>query len=140
MISIDSKEYLQQAFELNKLIKAKQLQIQYLRDMQENVSYTLLPDRVQANSRNDRLSEISAVLLDLIDSYATDVTRLLAIKYNVKAIIESVRSHKHRCLLSLRYESFMTWDEIAEEMHYDCRWVYRLHNKAIEAIKRHYIL
>lgn len=129
------KEYLLQALALDKQIKAKQDQIRRLRDMQESISGTIAPDKVQTSRKNDRMGDITAHLLDLIDEYAKDVTRLLKIKYDIKILIDSVENADYRTVLEWRYVNYMKWDEIAEQMNYNERWVHRLHDRALKAVE-----
>ena len=44
----------------------------------------------------------------------------------------------YRTLLIARYINCKTWEQIADEMGYDLRWIYRLHGKALKAIESHY--
>ena len=46
-------------------------------------------------------------------------------------MILQVDSRELRTLLSLRYLSYLTWEQIAEEMEVDVRHVYRLHKAAL---------
>jgi len=111
-----------------------------LRDLQANVSNTLNPDRVQATPKHDRLGDITANLLDLIDEYAKDVTRLLRMKYEIKVIIDRIGNADHRTVLEWRYLNCLKWDQIAERMNYHPRHVFRLHKRAILSIECHSIV
>lgn len=46
--------------------------------------------------------------------------------------IEEVEKDSLRQLLRLRYIEGCKWEDIGERMHYDVRWVRRLHDKALE--------
>jgi hypothetical protein len=133
---LNTKEYLSRAFDLNKLIISKQSQIQHLRDLQADVSNTLNPFKVQTSPNNDRLGDITADILDLIESYTNDIKKLLTMKRKIKAIIDGEKIESYRCLLSFRYESFLAWEEIAEKMNYNERYIYKLHRRAIKDIER----
>jgi len=45
-----------------------------------------------------------------------------------------VESPELQTLLELRYLCFKTWEQIAVELHFDLRWVYRLHGRALDEI------
>jgi len=45
-----------------------------------------------------------------------------------------VDNTEHQTLLELRYLCFKTWEQIAVDMGYNVRHVYRLHDEAIENI------
>jgi hypothetical protein len=127
------KHFFANAIDLDKQIKAKQGQIKHLRDIQTNVSYALQQDKVQTSKKTDRLGDITAVLLDLIDDYARDVTKLLRIKYDIKTIIDRIDNADYRTVLEWRYSTYLTWEEIADKMHMNERYIYKLHAKAITA-------
>ena len=38
-------------------------------------------------------------------------------------------------VLEKRYLCFQSWEQIAVEMGYDLRWLYRIHGKALEEVK-----
>ena len=63
--------------------------------------------------------------------------RLYDIKCELDEAIESVPDARLRRLLKLRYIDFYTWEQIAEKMCYDLRWVHRLHKKALQTIESH---
>ena len=52
--------------------------------------------------------------------------------YNV---ISEVKDTKLRTILMARYCECMSWQEIQAIMHYDQRWVYRLHGQALQAVE-----
>ena len=62
---------------------------------------------------------------------AAEITRLCTVKREVNAAIEAVADARHRRLLELRYRNYLRWEQIAEAMGYDVRWVYRLHGEAL---------
>ncbi|MDR2903593.1 MAG: DUF1492 domain-containing protein [Clostridiales bacterium] len=130
------KQFFLQALDLDKQIKAKQAQIQQRRDMQTDVSKTMQPDKVQTTKKNDRLGDITAALLDLIDSYARDVTRLLRMKYDIKIIIDRIENADYRTVLEWRYASYLKWEDIAEKMHMNERYIHKLHQKALVAAEK----
>lgn len=40
----------------------------------------------------------------------------------------------YQTLLELRYLCFKSWEQIAVDMGYDLRWLYRLHHRALNAV------
>ena len=49
--------------------------------------------------------------------------------------IDALPSTRQRDVLSLYYLNGMTWEQVAEELDLDVRWVYRLHGRALREIK-----
>ena len=66
------------------------------------------------------------------------IDELYAIKTEIKAAINKLDDPLLRALLIARYVNMKTWEQIAEDLNYDLRWIYRLHGKALRAIESHY--
>ena len=66
------------------------------------------------------------------------IDQLYDIKTEIKAVINKLDDPLLRALLIARYVNIKTWEQIAEDLNYDLRWVYRLHDKALHAIESHY--
>jgi len=58
---------------------------------------------------------------------------LFSVKLELFECIMRLEKRTHRVLLTLRYLSFLTWEEIAQMMEVDVRHVYRLHREALLA-------
>ncbi len=58
---------------------------------------------------------------------------LYSVKLELFECIMRLEERSHRVLLTLRYLSFLTWDEIAEILEVNVRHVYRLHREALLA-------
>ncbi len=56
---------------------------------------------------------------------------LFSVKLELFECIMRLENRAHRVLLTLRYLSFLTWEEIAQMMEVDVRHVYRLHREAL---------
>ena len=63
-----------------------------------------------------------------------DVDELVNLKQEVVGVINAINNPEQRMVLELRYLSFKTWDEIAEDMHYGIDNIFKLHKKALEAV------
>lgn len=53
----------------------------------------------------------------------------------VEAAIDQIEDERCRDVLRYRYLNGWSWEKIAEQMHYDERWVYRLHGHALRQIE-----
>lgn len=52
----------------------------------------------------------------------------------VKTIIKGVEDGRNRELLSRRYISCQLWEDIADDMHIERRYLFRLHNQALDEL------
>ena len=64
-----------------------------------------------------------------------EIQNLCRIKRIVNEAIDAVEDVRYRRILELRYRNYMTWEAIAEELQYDARYVYKLHGRALLAVK-----
>lgn len=125
------KDYLSRARHLDREITA------LLRAKQEArskaLSATRAPDSVNANAtpdphgRFDRLVELEELIDRRVDA-------LVDVKREILTAIAQVEDSRYRTLLTERYVNFLTWEEIAVEMHYSFRRVTQLHGEALRAL------
>ena len=130
------KQYLQQAFVLDRLIKAKQTQIADLRELQMWLYSTGAGERVQTSSCRDRIGLNTARFLDAMAECARDIMQLVRLQQEIVAAINALPRPEYRLILHERYINGKKWEEIAEECNYDVRTIYRIHGKALAAIKK----
>lgn len=131
-----AKEYLQQAYRLNQRINSDLREVGELRQIANSISSPQTQqDRVQTSHTNSapftnalmRIWEME----NIIDS---EIDRFVAMKNEIRRVIDDVKNEKQRMLLRYRYIHFDSWDEIADEMNYSLRWVHTLHRKALSSV------
>lgn len=127
------KEFLRQYLDLNREIDAKLEEIGRYRALATKITQTLTPDKVQC-SQGNKMEGIIAKLVDLEREVDDEIDRMVKIRAAVEAAIDGVPDARYRTLLCLRYISGKTWEQIAVIMHYDYRWVTRMHGMALSQI------
>lgn len=60
-----------------------------------------------------------------------DIDRLVDLKKEIMAVVKAVDDMECQTLLELRYLCFKSWEQIAVDMGYNVRHVYRLHDEAL---------
>ncbi|MCL2527911.1 MAG: hypothetical protein FWE42_05760 [Defluviitaleaceae bacterium] len=138
-----AKEYLSQAFDLAKLVKAKESSIQDLRDKQMRIGQATAGIKVQSSPMPDPMGEVTAILLDIIKDYEKDLLRLLELQQEIKEFVSIVKQPKHRLILFERYINLKTWECIATDTGYGLRHLHKLHGQALiclDEISHKYIL
>ena len=63
------------------------------------------------------------------------IDRLLNISMEITEVISKLDNAVYRAMLTARYINFKTWEEIAEDMEMDLRWIYRMRKKAIAQVE-----
>ena len=66
------------------------------------------------------------------------IDKLLEIKQEIIEAVNEVEDSTYRTLLLAYYVNCKTWEQVAEELNYNLRWIYRLHGRALQAIESHY--
>ena len=130
-----AKDYLRQAFWLDRRIASDINEMKELRELAESVSSPQLEERVQT-SRSTSAPFVRSIekIIDLEAKIADEVDTLVDMKADIRELIDKVDDHDQRMLLRYRYIHFHTWEEISAEMNYGLRWVYILHGRALESV------
>ena len=130
----EMKEYLSQAFHIDKRIQSKIEQVSALNRLATKATATY-SDMPGSSTRNvHKMEDVLLRIIDLEAEINEDVIRLVDTKKDIIHRIKSVESAEYQTLLELRYLNYMTWEQIAVEMNYELRWLYRIHGKALDAI------
>lgn len=128
------KEYLDQAYYLDKMIECK------LRLSESLGGQALRFDNTENGEIKADTYEKLRTLEAEIDA---DIDRLIDVKKEIYELTEQVDDLRQRMLLQLRYLRItkgrrMTWADVALYLGYDERWVMRLHRAALASAEKLY--
>ncbi len=127
------KEFLEQAFYLNKEIKIKKEEIEKLESMVVYISPKIR--ELNTPSFENNKEKMMCVIADYKSELVRDITRLIYLKHQIITAINNVEDSMIRTILTLRFIEFKTWEVISEELGYGDRHMMRLSKKAIELIE-----
>lgn len=133
---MNAKEYLSQAFRLDQRINSKLEQVASLRKLALKATASIQVGRVSGRSERSSREEALVKMLDLEYEIDADIDRLVDLKRAMFNFVANVNHESHRMLLELRYLEEKTWEEVAETMGYELRWIYRLHGRALKEAER----
>lgn len=128
------KEYLNQAYRLDKRIKADLEDVENLRALASSVSSPRFDiDRVQTG-RNLEAPFVRSLtkIVDLEAKINDELTLLVSLKEQMLEMISRLDNMDEHMVLRYRYLKNMTWDEIGKELHAGKSTIKRWHEKAIE--------
>ena len=132
-----AKEYLYQTYRLDELIKSYQRELASLKELALSVgSQNTSKDVVTVSKDNsanftrtvEKIADIELIISKEIEHY-------ISVKKEIHAVIEDVEDNDEKLCLRCRYIEFMSWEQIADKMHYELRTVFRIHGKALNHIK-----
>jgi DNA-directed RNA polymerase specialized sigma subunit len=128
------KEYLAQAYRLDQRINSKLTQVTALNDLATKCTSTL-SDMPRNPSRGiSTMADAVEKIVDLQTEINRDIDSLVDLKRNIVRVIKAVENTEYQTILELRYLCFKTWEQIAVDMGYNVRHVYRIHDEAVECI------
>nr|DAV98460.1 MAG TPA: Protein of unknown function (DUF1492) [Caudoviricetes sp.] len=131
-----AKEYLSQAWNIDRRINDKLAHVAQLRDMATNVS-TVISDMPRSQSpNNQRMENIIARLTDTEEEINADIDHLVSLKLEIMNTIWQVEDENAQMLLERRYHSFKSWEDIAADMSVSIRWVHKIHAKALDDVEK----
>ena len=131
-----AKEYLSQAYYVDKRINSKLRQVESLRDLATKVTSALGSEPVSGSRNIHRTEDTLDKIIDLQNDINDDVDRLIDLKREVMKLINKMEDADCLTILELRYLSFMSWEQIATEMNFSYRWVHTLHARALKAFEK----
>lgn len=130
-----SKEYLRQAYRLDQRIDSDIREMERLRDMAGSVSSPSLEERHGSN----RPTEVPFVrcimrVMELQEKINAEIDRLVALKEQMREVIDTVRDKDEQMVLRCRYIHNMTWEQIGDELYADKSTVRRWHGSALQHV------
>ena len=72
-------------------------------------------------------------MVDMENEINADIDMLVDLKTEIMKCIKQIGNPEYQTLLELRYLCFKRWEDVAAELGYDLRYVYKLHDQALEA-------
>ena len=129
------KEYLSQAFYLDRKIKAKERQLEAIRCHAEYSSPKTDGEFIKSRSVQSALEESAVKIIELENYVSNQIKELVRLKAEIEQVIKSVGNIEYETVLEMRYLSFMDWKEISARMEYGGKYVFRVHGRALELIR-----
>ena len=135
---MDTKQYLSQIERLDKMIQNKLSEIYQLKTMACSVTVSNEKERVQTSSDNDRLGSTVAKIVDLEKETDMLVDRFIDKRSHIISQIDGLDNIDYYHVLSMRYVSRNTFEEIAKKTNWSIRKVFSIHGEALKEFERLY--
>ncbi len=129
-----AKEYLQQAYYLDREIKLLNERILDKRSDMYNI--TQMYQR-NGGGKNNNFSAFDGILQEVMDNEAEmreKTAELFLKRLEIEKVIDSVKNQFERKVLIMRYLKYKKWDKIATEMNYSNSHLYEVHTNALKNI------
>lgn len=142
MTSQEKKEYLKQVYRIEKQVGNLVIERKNILTLLEKCTSTTAgyesdgtTSGTHANNAENNIVNYISALQDCESKLRTQITEMLIAKEKLKQIIENVPNYEHRQILYKRYICFQKWEQIAVDMNWSIRQVYKLHGRALENIE-----
>jgi len=132
---MNAKEYLGQAYRLDQRINSKLEQVASLNELATKATHTLTGMPRNPNRATSMMADAVTKIIDLQTEIDHDIDRLIDLKREIVGLIKAVVNAECQTILELRYLCFKSWEQIAVDMGYNVRHVYRMHDLAVSMIK-----
>lgn len=126
-----AKDYLRQIYRLDRRIELDRRKIEKLRAV---LDYKPPSGGSGSGSSADRIPDTLAKIIEYEEQAKRLTKRYIELYNEIEKAIAAVSDPVLREVLERRYLLYQKWEEIADAMHRDLRWVYRLHGKALQQL------
>lgn len=137
MTNSEKVKRLKQYRSLDGLVRRRIADCIRLRELASSISQ--VDSGLSGKFKENRLQEVIEQIDDLERQVRQDIVRMTDVRRQIETAIGMEKNHILREVLELKYIDGKTFDEIADEVHYDVRHVKRLHVKALDATDCHVI-
>ena len=130
-----AKEYLKQAYLLDKQIKVEIKELEQLREMRGTIQGCSYNERIGSNpNRNIEAPFVKTIekIWELEQRINGQILKLVELQTEIDEAINRLADPAERLLLKYRYLNGMEWNDIAETMYVSYRTVHRIHASALK--------
>jgi len=133
---MNAKEYLNQAYRLDQRITSKLEQVSALRALTQKVTASYEGEVVSHTRNVTSLEDTIIRLMEAESELNAAIDTLVDLKREVYATIQKVAKPEYQFLLEMRYLCFKSWVEIADQMHLEEHYVFRVHGQALKEVEK----
>lgn len=130
-----AKEYLNQAYYLNRTIEVKTKRAERLKALATSCSTNLSDMPKSPNHAKSPMEEALVKLLDLQDEIAKDIKKFVELNRKIAEAIRTVNDIEVEYVLEERYLNFRKWEDIVSSMDLSHDRVFYLHRKGLKLIR-----
>lgn len=132
-----AKDYMMQARYLDRRIKSKTEQMQQMRDLAVQVTQVISDMPKAPSGSTSRMADTVSKIIDYETEISIDLEKLVLLKKDILAMTKMLTKPEYQMILEKRYVDMQRWDDIADDLGFDPRWVQRLHGKALAELQQY---
>lgn len=132
-----AKQYLRQIRTLNRRIDSLLAQKDRIKQMAEGASGVCYDTvKVQTSLNPHRQEHAVYRLIELEERITDEIDRYIDMREEAERRILRIQSQTEQAVLRNYYLTGLTWEQVAELMSYDLRYLFKLHGRALISFER----
>ena len=130
-----AKEFMMMGWRIEKRIDARIAERERIMDRMTAVRKSTPSATGGRGGKRRDWTDAVAALEEVEARLNREIAELCRVKREIAEAIEGVEVMSQRRVLEMRYRNYMTWEQIAVSMPCDIRYVYKLHGRALQAVR-----
>ena len=130
-----AKEYLSQTFHLDHRIDSKIDQIASLNALATKCTSAITGMPHNPSSSQSTMADAVCKIIDLQELLKKDLSALVDLKREIMGVINGIENDEYKTVLEKRYLCFLSWEQIAVDLHYSMEYAFKIHKRALEKVK-----
>lgn len=130
-----AKEYLNRVRQQNFVVRQAEKELTTVKSDILSLKAASLSEKVSGTKESD-LADKYIKLEKYFDKVIAEWDKLIDMRIEAKAMIAMLSEGKHQAVLYARYINCEDWEQIAAEMHYSWKGIFKLHGRALQSFER----
>ena len=133
---MNAKQFLSQSYRLAEQIESHKRELAELREMMPVISSSSFSDTPNSGSRilEPSFAKMTVRIVDLERKVAQEIDTLCDVKLKIHYAIEAVPDVSQRLLLRLKYIEGLSWQDVADRLHYSVKHAFKIHQEALQKV------
>ena len=94
--------------------------------------------RLSGTSRRSKVEDNVLAMVDVHRELKEKIRELLEETRRAEKLICTLSDERYHAVLQLRYLCGMSWEEVAQRLHFSVRWVHKLHGEGLKQLAQHW--
>ena len=129
------KDYLSQALLLDHRIDSKIEQIASLNALATKCTSAITGMPHNPSPSQSTMADAVCKIIDLQELLKKDLSALVDLKREIMGVINGIENDEYKTVLEKRYLCFLSWEQIAVDLHYSMEYAFKIHKRALEKVK-----
>lgn len=130
-----AKRYLNQIRWLTIEIESRKEELQRIREETYDITSGRDGPRVDASGHSSKTERAAIKLVEATERLERAILKREKIREEIEADIAALPDPAERTVLLLRYRELLSWEELADRIHYTARTAQRIHGRALANIE-----